>query len=142
MLSLLHILAASGGGGGTVTLSGETVTDVGSSPGQAYIIVRTDGTIDKNEGGTVTQIDSSTDWIIPNVSASTSYQFKWEQVSGDALTWANIAASTWTPITTDIQLGYITGAPGNEAGVFTLHVRLGTGAEIDSASYTCDATEI
>lgn len=54
-------------------LSGETIQDSEFTSGTADASVRvnTDGTIDKIEGITTTQIDSATDWVIPNSTAST-----------------------------------------------------------------------
>lgn len=56
-----------------VTLSGETgISDDTIQPdvGQVGVRFNQDGTIDKNEGGAYFQIDSATDWIIPNGAAS------------------------------------------------------------------------
>lgn len=61
--------------GGTVTLSGQTIVTTGTGQSSAYAAIRfnTDGTVDEYEShgaGAWTQIDSATDWIIPNSAAS------------------------------------------------------------------------
>lgn len=129
---------------GTVTLTNASITDSGGAPARATVIVRTDGTLDKREGGTVTQINTSTDWIIPNVAASSSYQAKWDLVSGDAPTevTAGWTEASWQAISSDLTVGYATGAPGTESGVVRVSIRLGTGATLDTGDYTLSATEV
>lgn len=58
-----------------VTLSGQTISTTGTGQSSAYAGIRfnTDGTVDefKSHGaGSWVQIDSATDWIIPNAAAS------------------------------------------------------------------------
>lgn len=73
---LLHLVGAySAGGAGVVTLSGQNVVTTGTGLTSAYAAIRfnSDGTVDEYEShgaGTWTQVDSLTDWIVPNSSAS------------------------------------------------------------------------
>ena len=70
----LFFLLPKGGLNAVVTVSGQTVIEVGSEP-SAGVRFNTDGTVDSytNENGsspTYSQIDASTDWIVPNSAAS------------------------------------------------------------------------
>ena len=67
--------AAYGSVSGVVTLSGQIINTTGTGLTSAYSAIRfnTDGTVDeyKSHGaGTYVQIDSTTDWIIPNPAAA------------------------------------------------------------------------
>lgn len=59
----------------TLALSGELIShDVSNgNTARAGVRVNSDGTIDKREGNVYTQIDSSTDWRIPNGSGAGFY---------------------------------------------------------------------
>lgn len=139
MINLLFLMAGQGGQG-IVSLSGETISDTGSAPARALVIINTDGTVDKREGLSVTQIDSATDWIQPNASATSLYEVKWEQVSGLSLT-TGPTESAWVFLTSSREFGYETDAPGTESGVITVHIRWNGGDELASATYALSATE-
>ena len=66
---------------GTVTLTNQTISHTHATAARAKWSANTDGTVDKVEGSTTTQISSSTDWIIPNGAASNDYEFKMSFVS-------------------------------------------------------------
>jgi hypothetical protein len=75
-MSLLTILAtvASGLGGVILTLSGGSAqdTDAGASATAGFRF-NTDGTVDRLQGSSYTQISAATDWIIPNQAADSTY---------------------------------------------------------------------
>lgn len=85
-----------------VALSGENITDsFGSPTATAGVRINTDGTVDKNETGVYSQIDSSTDWIIPNAAASSAYYVKAEQVSSSGPGTRTGTLSTWLQLTSN-----------------------------------------
>lgn len=142
-IPVLLAMAAAGGGRGTVTLTNATITDSGAAPARALVIINSDGTVDKREGGTVTQINASTDWIIPNAKASGDYEAKWDLISGDAPTGATggWTEGVWAALSSNLQVGYITGAPGTESGVIRVSIRYNGGSVLDTGDFTCSATE-
>ena len=143
-LPILLAMAAAGGGRGTVTLTNATITDSGGAPARALVIINSDGTVDKREGGSVSQINASTDWIIPNGKADSNYEAKWDLISGDAPTGATGGwlENDWTALSSDLQVGYITGAPGTESGVIRVSIRYNGGSVLDTGDFTCSATEV
>jgi hypothetical protein len=129
--------------GGTVTVSGEVVTHLVGSSGTAIAGIRfnSDGTVDKRVGGTYTQIDSGTDWIIPNGDADSTYDVSYTGASG---TWSVQASTegTWTNLGAD-RLYYVTATGGTgipKSITCTFNIRKDGGSVIDSASFTCTAT--
>jgi hypothetical protein len=131
--------------GGVVTLSGESgINDSDtSSPfdARAGIRIRQDGTIDKYKlnapGAGYTQLDSATDWIIPNTAASTDYQVKLDVTSGTPAGGLSDSTGTWLAMTSDREwIAQATGNPQNITINWTLRIRKGTGAEIDNGVYT------
>ena len=69
----------------TVTLTNATnIAFSFGSDSYAYFYWNTDGTVDqKDNNAAAQQINSGTDWIIPNASASSSYRIKYSSLSGD-----------------------------------------------------------
>ena len=126
---------------GVVTLSGEVISSsAGSGPVVSKLLINPDGTLDKDENGTVAQIDSATDWIIPNSAASSGYQVRFTNLVGDSPgAGTTLTEDVWVPID---QVHAIvlrrTGASGNGQSIatFDLEIRIGSGATLDSASYT------
>lgn len=136
-------MAFFGEGPGLVTVSGETVNSTGAGTAIAGIVVNADGTIDKIESGSTTQIDAATDWVIPNALASSLYEVRvtsvnhnggpgWLSSPGADGTWFDLSTDrTWsiqaigasTPLTTD----------------FTLEIRW-AGATQDTGSYILNAS--
>lgn len=152
MSLLLEMFAALSSGaalpGGTVTLSGEAIADQagGDRLYRAALVIRTDGTLDKIENTTTTQIDSGTDWIDPNGDASADFEFKYELDSGDALdVSSSVAASTWLAVSSDIFLEqrWAAGAGiGSKASTITVSVRFDGGSVIDTGVFTLTAERL
>jgi len=128
---------------GVVTLSGEDVYDSQlDKTAVAGIRVNADGTIDRyTEFTGFVQIDSGTDWIIPNGAADSTYDVRVTNVVGDPFTtdpvaddvWINLgSARTWT-----IQ------DPNSAAGfklvTFDLEIRKDGGAPLASTEYSLKA---
>lgn len=136
------------GGGGTVTLSGETVNrdgtlDVvgiyvyGSSSGSQ-------GQVDKREGSTYTQIDTTTDWVIPNSAAGDGYHIKCtitSDIGGDPGFTGGSGTGSWLSLTGVTSRFWIAEPPGPYGAdskdiTFTLEISDDGGSTtLDSASY-------
>lgn len=109
----------------TVTVSGETI-EHGSGGGGAYAGVRfnLDGTIDKREGGTYSQIDTATDWVRPESVYAGTYHLRWTQTSGSVGV-SPFAAGVWTAMS------------GGPHEWYEVEV----GGSIDSCSITIDVSD-
>ena len=110
---LLHLVGAySAGGAGIITLSGQNIVTTGTGLGSAYAAVRfnSDGTVDEYEShgaGTYVQIDSGTDWIIPNsASGDATYHVRVSAAPpGDAFTTSPGADGTWFALSSNREWG-------------------------------------
>lgn len=131
---------------GVVTLNAQTGANQASDnvSGTAIWRFNTDGTVDRDDDAGVVQVASSTDWIIPNSSASSGYELKWVQVSGDAPTNTtnNIAENTWTSLGSRIDIGAFAGIGSYETGIVTVSIRLNGGSVLDSANFEWEAIEL
>lgn len=88
------------GGSGKTTLTGDTIGGTAT----AQLIVRSDGTTDQNQDGAVTQINSGTDWIVPNAAAPGPYSVRFTLTSGDTPGVGTL--DTWLALTSDRNIGY------------------------------------
>jgi len=132
---------------GAVTVSGETVTDnvAVNRLARAAIVVRSDGTIDKIENATVTQIDSGTDWIIPNGDASSLYEVKYDLDIGDTLDAStDLADGIWGALGADKFFEQrATFYPDQDrASTITISIRFNGGSVLDSATFILEAQAI
>lgn len=124
----------------TVTLSGENVTDLSAGTSVAGIRVNADGTIDRYtaENG-YEQIDSSTDWIIPNGSASGDYDVRVTSVfPPGSFTSSPGTDGDWFALSSNREwLLSLTGSSGDSDEVtFTLEIRDGSDVTQDTGSYS------
>lgn len=134
--------------GSVVTLSGEININAidAASPWSSIsgIRVNDDGTIDRythNVG--YQQIDASTDWIIPNASASSDYEFWLEVDTGSSPNYLSDSVDTWIAMGSGNNSAYLqwlheNTTPGTDVNTWTwtLRVRKNGGAEIDNAAYS------
>ncbi len=130
---------------GVVTVSGESINDVaaGARLYRAALVFRTDGTVDKIENTTTTQIDSSTDWIIPNGDADSTYDVRYTSNVGDALhSSTSLSEDTWGAMSTDRFFEQRTNDIEQKTSTFTIEVRKDGGSVIDSASYTLNVERL
>jgi len=126
---------------GVVTLSG-TASHTESGVGTQEIRLRfnTDGTVDlyKTSTGYV-QISASTDWIIPNGSADSSYEVRCASVSSGVWTTQPAAVGTWLALSSNREwlLTDTDASPFNfetiSGAVF--EIRKDGGAALDSGTY-------
>lgn len=130
---------------GVVTVSGEHVDDFGiNREGRAVIVFRQDGTVDKIVNATPTQIDVSTDWIIPNNAAPSNYEIRYTGLTGDPLDASTSAAENiWRQVTLGDYF-FEQRAPNNLdnfESTITIEVRKGSsGGALDSATYVIHAS--
>jgi hypothetical protein len=118
-----------------ITVSGESVfTGVHVAPdtGTAFIRFNTNGTVDSIIDGVTTQVDASTDWIIPNGAASGSYEISCHQNSGDAVT-GSAALDTWLALSSARQWGFSPTAVNVTANL-TISIRK-DGVTLDSGTF-------
>ena len=140
-MQLPFLIAAFGEGGDpTYTLSGETgISSVGTpGPFQAGVRVNSDGTIDKRETASYTQIDAATDWKIPN-SVPTGANVRIRCTDNNAnLHASSDATGSWLLLTVDREWWVEqSGSVGSKALDITLEISLDGGSTVhDSASYT------
>jgi len=124
---------------GKVTLTNyvdpNIITDVDTGIG--LLEVRTDGTLWKREGGTPTQLNSSTDWVVPNGSADSNFDVKWVDLSGDGANSGNMSADsdTWLAVSTMKSIGFEDSVTSLREGVITLSIRRNDGAVIDTGNF-------
>ncbi len=139
---MMAILAAIAGAGtnGVVTLSGEVISDTGGAPRNARLNINADGTVDKVEDTTTTQIDTATDWIFPNAYANGDYDARYTNLSGDALDIEAAAEDIWIALSADRQWGYSTSS--SKSGTMDFEIRDPGGTTVASTQYTLTATII
>jgi hypothetical protein len=121
-----------------VTLSGEIVSDNSAGTSEAKLRVNADGTIDKyTTTGGWSQIDSSTDWIIPNGSASSDYDVRVTGVLG-TFTASPGTNGDWFTLGSDRTWELsLTGSSGDSDQVsFTVEIRDGSDVTQDTGSYS------
>jgi hypothetical protein len=139
--------------GGNVNLDGQSGIYSEDTVGPPWysasgIRVNTDGTIDRGQttnGTSVssivwTQIDASTDWIIPNGDANGNYEFKLD-VTSNAPNVNSDSTATWIAVDSGSQsssyLQWIRekSTSGIENWSWTLRIRYNGGAELDDGAY-------
>lgn len=138
------VIAGAGASGDVVTLSGETgIQDTVSGGGTARAGVRfnSDGTIDKREASSYTQIDSSTDWIIPNSSAPDDYEIRCASITAGGWTVAAASTGTWVALSSSREWRVEeTSEDSSQTCTAVFEIRKGSGSAIDSATYQATAT--
>lgn len=122
----------------SVALSGEIgINAIVPQPGTAYAGVRinTDGTVDKRINTNFTQIDTATDWIIPNSAASSDYEVYCTDNNSN-LAGGSSATGTWLAMSAAREwLISHDGATPKQLDI-TIAIRFSGGATIDSGNYT------
>jgi hypothetical protein len=133
---------ASAGQGVIYTLSGETVSPTGSPDQTAGIRFNSDGTVDKNENGTYSQIDSVTDWAIPNNGATGSERVRYTSHVGDAYTSEAAAENVYVAISGNPQWFLTDSTMAGPSNTATFQIDDGAGNVLASASYTLSPIKI
>ena len=139
MSGLLGVLLASGGGF-VVSLSGETVSDIQSSPATATatITIKSTGIVEKTENVTTTQIDSP-DWVSPTSLAGGAFEVQATVNSG-----AVSAGTTgsWLALSSDRSWTCTSSIVGTATANLTLAIRHNGGATLASNTYVLEAQVI
>jgi hypothetical protein len=147
-MSLFFFLPTSPAQSGTVTLSGE-LGIFGLDTDIVGVRFNTDGTVD-NRISTYTQIDSGTDWIIPNSAANGSYEVmtdNWADTggSGGGFNAAAAAEGTWIALTANrewnVQAVGPMGADSSKM-TFDAHIRFNGGATLSSGTYSIESNGV
>jgi len=140
---ILHPIGFWTGDSDTITVSGETSININDpfSPFNARVGVRvnSDGTIDKmtnngTGGDQFTQIDASTDWIIPLASAPGTYQ-AWCTDNGLNLNGGSAAVGSWVAISTSPLWFVRQSSTGFTNMNIDIKIRKGTGPELDTGNF-------
>lgn len=146
MSMLLSVMFQAGSHPGAVTLTAQTggskITDTQANPTTAItkLLLNTDGTLDKLEQVTTTQLNASTDWVIPNSAAPDLFEAFMTMVSGDNFQVGSL--DTWISIISgNIQWRYQKGTVGVLQGVGTLSIRYNGGPTLASANFEMRAEQ-
>lgn len=126
---------------GQGSISAQDPSATGGWDARAGIRINTDGTIDKytynGTTGIYSQIDESSDWIIPKDAASSDYQVWLEVNSGQNPNYASDSKDTWLPMSANRQWIYRRSTQGGpDSFNWTLKIRFDGGADIDSGVYS------
>lgn len=136
------LLAAAGAG--VVTLSGASGPGIFDSDGSnaiALLIVNSDGTTDKEEGGgNVTQINSADDWLRPTSLAPGPHRVRFTLQSGDTPNGGNASGSlgSWLALTSGRSIGY-NATSSTLRGTILVEIDDGHGNVLASAEYELEA---
>ncbi len=107
----------------------------------AKIHVRTVGTILKTEGVTQTQLQASTDWIIPNYVNDGLYEVMFTKGFLDDDPTGGDALDTWHFMDSNRSVEYVETSDDTQIeATITTHIRYNGGAEIDSGDNDLRAT--
>ena len=142
-MSLFFNIMTAAGLNDIVTVSGEGITDIQAGNARAALVFNTDGTVDKIEASTTTQIDSATDWIIPNSTAPSDYEIRFTSLVGAALDGVtNLTEDVFAILSTQRTMDQNRTTVGTDTSTFTVEIRKGSGSVLSSASYTLTASKL
>lgn len=113
-----------------ITLAGAAgldVTDVFPGTYTTGIRVNTDGTIDHNNDGSYSQINSGTDWIIPNGAASSAAEIRVTN-NGAALNGSSDSTGVWLDMSVAREWGVSRSAAGISTFDIDVEMRFNSGA--------------
>ena len=134
-----HLLAlASIGGGASFNLFGGTITDTGVGSAVAGIRINSDGTTDENVGGSFSQINAASDWVIPNGVAPGSYRVRATLQSGTTPT-TNPGLGTWLALTSNREWRNTAGTSEVVTSTLLIEIDDGAGNVQASGTYTIEA---
>ncbi len=140
------VIAQAGDSDGVVTVTGDsfnTVLDgdvMGPWDSRMGWRVNSDGTIDYYSGiisgsYTYTQINASTDWIIPNSDAPDDYEVRLT-VTGAGPNFSSASTGTWLALTTSRQWIRQETTLTSQFIDWLIEIRKGSGSVLDSAAHT------
>lgn len=134
---LIHLLGKVMGQLAVVTLSGEAMSHIVTTPTNAEsgLRVTATGFIQEQESGSFFARDSATDWILPRAFATADYDVRVTSVTGDAFTTSPGANGTWFDLGSDRTWSTTQTTIGSKDTSFTLEIRDPTGTTV-SNTYT------
>jgi hypothetical protein len=137
-MSLLTILAtvASGLGGVILTLSGGSAQDIDSgASATAGFRFNTDGTVDRLQGSSYTQISAATDWIIPNQAADSTYDVRITNIGvGDPFTDLAAAEDVWIDLGTNREYKLVNSGGDLKSNTCDFEIRNDAGTTVASTA--------
>lgn len=139
----LFFLLKSGGQGGVVTLTDDSIYDYDDDPTVplVYFQFKTDGTV--WETPPTAQINSATDWIIPNSSASSLYEIYATEFSGSG-TGTPVKTGTmdsWLPMSSNRTWQLTNTSVGDYTWVIDVSIRFNGGATLATGRFTLRAQQ-
>jgi hypothetical protein len=141
-MSLLQLYSLLSGSSIVITISGDLGSHLvsnGSTARSGYR-VNADGTIDERQGTSFFQVDSATDWRVPNGSGSGFHvRFSTILLSSDP----DVGTlDTWLEITSDREFYYQETTDDTESsGTILIEISDDGGSTVlDSGNYSCAAT--
>jgi hypothetical protein len=127
----------------TVTLTNQSISH-SAATAIAGIYFNTDGTVDKREGGTYTQISTATDWVVPNGAGGSGYAIQFSGVSftGSGFIWAySPSPGSWQSLGTQAYFYLQKTSSGTGSVTFTVSIRdASTLTVLDTATVTLQVT--
>jgi hypothetical protein len=109
----------------------------------AYHIWNTDGTRDeKDNSNAAIQILASTDWIIPNSAASSSYRIRHTSATGDTGNFTPAGSiNVWLSFSSQHLYSVVDNSPtaGGNSVTYNIQIDDGGGTALDSANQTLTA---
>jgi len=133
---------------GVVTLSSETVSDTQVAPTDSFCSIRftSGGIVEKSstDSPTWTQVDSGTDWVIPNGVASSLFEIRCASIttpSSDPFTTQPAAVGTWIDLgTTRTWTNTETGSNNVLFTEGTFQIRYNGGPVLSQGVYILDVS--
>jgi hypothetical protein len=123
-----------------VTVTNAAISSTSGSPATAGVRINSDGTVDKREQAVYTQINASTDWIIPNGAAGHYVRCT---ATGDPLSVGSSATGSWLATSGSPEWFLTNGSGGTtENASLTIEIASDSGGTdiLDSATITLAAT--
>ena len=133
------ITRAAPGGAGVVTISNEARLDIANTfrTYHAGLRYNLDGTLDGRTNLTYTQVNNSTDWIIPNnTSEDEDYEIRFTGYTGFGPSFSEMVEDIWEDIDgpKEVRITDVLSAFESQLSTYTIEVRINGGAVIDSGS--------
>ena len=144
MLPTALIQAAVGGTSAVVTLSGESINGLDGTTSYAGVRINTDGTVDENVDAAYSQIDTATDWVIPNsFSSKKTYHVRATEDSWNSNGTRNGTMGSWLQLSSNREWYIENSIVGNADWTITIAISDDGGSTtIDTGQYILSANVI
>ena len=121
----------------TVTLTNQTEnldTTTGGKTGG--IRFNADGTLDFNNNGSYVQLAPTTDWIIPNIDADSTYDVRLASYTTGTFATEAASAGTWIDLGSNQEWSRLVALNQNNIVTCVFEIRKDGGAVLDSMTFT------